>query len=317
MKSTITSASIIALCLFVAILAVPAYAVTNELVTSSVSHSIEKFDSSGNWTRTFASTGPWAPIGVVASPVSNDVFVSTDTPTILRYRETGARLGPGGSRWSTSSVASIGTNAVQSLMFDSSGDLYVATNYGTSGYVVEIFKYPASQLTRESPVPSGSPIMTTVGRGDQMVFDAYGNICIASFGSPNTVQCYDPGTGTLKFDYASEIQPLAIQPVGIAFGPNNRLIVSSVFTGEVYEEAAERVGPMTLLASGMVAEVDFFATGSDGMLYLPSFHNAEAGCGNHGFSPDIVYKIDPSSGAVTNFITDNVRGPYHMIFVPF
>jgi hypothetical protein len=106
-----------------------------------------------------------------------DVFVATLTSTILRYNKSGSSFGPGGSYWSTFSLASlVGVNPLISLLFDSSGNLYVATDYGTSGYQVEIFKYSASQLLTKKPVPSGAPIITTAGRGDQMAWDVFGNI---------------------------------------------------------------------------------------------------------------------------------------------
>jgi hypothetical protein len=321
------------LCLAIALLALPAYAVTNELVGSAESHSIEKFDSSGNWIKTFASTGPYKSIGIAASPVTGDVFAATLTSTILRYSKSGVPFGPGGSYWSTFSMTSlVGANGLEGLLFDSKGNLYVATNYGTSGYVVEIFKYSASELLQETPVPTRSPIITTAGGGDQMAWDADGNLCIASWYTPLTVLCYKPGTGALAFDYGSEIQAQSIQPTGLVFGPGNILTVSSLFTGEVYVEAAARVGPMNLLATGTVqpAEVGFLAVDSAGNLYLPEWHNYG---GRYGASPpyyctfyactdtdvssDIVYKIDPGNGTLTNFISSHVWGPYQMIFVPF
>jgi hypothetical protein len=72
------------LCLTLGLLALPAYAVTNELVGSAESHSIEKFDSTGNWVKTFASTGPYYPVGIAASPLTGDVFAATLTATVLR-----------------------------------------------------------------------------------------------------------------------------------------------------------------------------------------------------------------------------------------
>jgi len=329
-RFTLRQTLIVKLCLTIAILALPAYAVTNELVGSSESHSIEKFDSSGNWIKTFASTGPWISVGIAASPITGNVFAATATSLILRYTKTGIPLGSGGSYWNTFDLSSlVGSNPVESLLFDPSGNLYVATIYGTNGYQVMIFKYSASQLSKKKPAPAGSPwpIVTTTGRGDQMAWDVSGNICIASFASPNTVQCYNPGTGALAFDYASEIQPKSIQPVGLAFGPNNNLIANSVFPGEIWVEATARAGPMNELASGMVGDVGWLTVDSAGTLYMPSFHNAEARYGNctapfyacmdYDFSSDVVYKIDPSSGAVTNFISTHLWGPYQMIFVPF
>jgi hypothetical protein len=330
MKSTIGKNSVVSLCLAIAIFILPAYAVTNELVGSSESHSIEKFDSTGKWIRTFASTGPWISMGIAASPATDDVFVATITPTILRYNKSGAQFGPGGSYWTTFNIAAlVGSNPIGSLLFDSSGNLYVSTIYGTSGYQVEIFKFTAAQLLTKTPVPSGPPIITTAGRGDQMAWDVFGDICIASFIAPNTVQCYNPNTFALVFDYAAEIQAAGMQPVGLAFGPNNNLTANSVFTGEIWTEAVEQSGPMKLVASGMIEDVGWLAVDSSGMLYMPSFNNPGAryetspyvcyfySCMDYDFNSDVVYKIDPGTGTVTNFITQHIWGPYQMIFVSF
>ena len=321
--------SIVTACLMFALLTSSANAVTNELVSSSESHSIEKFNSSGTWTSTFASTGPWIPVGIAASPVTGDVFAATLTKTILRYQPTGAPFGTGGAFWSTFDVSPyFNGNPVESLLFDSSGNLYVSSHYGTSGYQVMIIKFSALQLLGKTPVPSGLTIITTVGRGDQMAFDFFGNICIASFLAPNTVQCYNPRTGVLAFDYAAEFAgfyPL-IQPIGLTFSPyTNNLYVSSVFAGQVDREVTEHSGPMVTLASGLTSDIGYIATDIGRRLYVPSFHNAGNrygtclfyACNDYDTSADVVYKIDQNSGTVTTFISTHLWGPYQMIFVPF
>lgn len=325
MRFKIGQACAVALCLSIALLAVPARAVTNELVGSTGSHSLEKYDSSGNWIKTFASTGPWIPVGIAASPITNDVFVATYTQTILRYHSSGVPFGPGGSYWSSFNLGDPHGNPAEGLLFDSHGNLYVATNFGTSGYVVTIYRYSARQLLSSSPVSSGAPIIATLGRGDQMAWDNFGNLCIASFADPNDVQCYDPHTGSLAYDYASEFG--SIQPVGLAFGLKNNLIVSDTFTGNVWAEGVERVGPMNLVASGMVSLLGWIAVDDGGALYVPSWHNANVrygscisplyACVDYDFSSDVVYKIDPARGTVVNFITTHLWGPYQMIFVTF
>ncbi len=318
----------VALCLTLGLLALPAYAVTNELVGSAESHSIEKFDSTGNWVKTFASTGPYYPVGIAASPITGDVFAATLTSAILRYTKGGASFGPKGAYWNTFSVVPPNW-PLEGLLFDATGNLYVATNYGEGGYVVEIFEYSAKELLKETPVPVGAPIITSVGQAGQMAWDANGNLCIASWYVPAGVQCYNVGTHALTFSYAPEIQAAAIQPLGIAFGSDDILTVSSLFTGEVYTEGTAQVGPMNLVATGTVqpAEVGFLAVDGSGNLYLPEWHNVTArlsgcvaplySCTDYDFSSDIVYKIDPTNGTVTNFISNHLWGPYQMIFVPF
>ena len=318
------------LCLTIALLALPTYAVTNELVGSAESHSIEKYDSSGNWIKTFASTGPYYTVGFAASPTTGDVFVSTFTSTILRYTKTGASFGPNGSYWSTFNMSAlVGSNPLQALLFDSSGDLYLATNYGESGdgYTVEIFEYSAKELLKKTPVPVGPPILTTVEQGGQMAWDAFGDICIASWYAPQGVQCYNPSTGALVYDYSPEFLNAGIEPIGLAFGPNNILTVSDLFSGQVFAEATARTGPLNLIATGTVqpSDVGFLAVDSAGNLYLPEWHNVGGryagcifySCVDYDTSSDIVYQINPTKGTITNFISSHLWGPYQMIFVPF
>jgi hypothetical protein len=165
MKSLVRQTLAMAFGLAITLLAIPAEAVVNELVGSSESHSIEKFNSSGIWLRTFASTGPWIPFGLAVSRVTHDVFVATQMASavpltenvILRYTPAGGLFGPGGKYWSTFDLYPyFGVNPVESLLFDSSGNLYVASHYGTSGYQVVIQKFPAAQLLNKTPVPSGA-----------------------------------------------------------------------------------------------------------------------------------------------------------------
>ncbi len=317
------------LCLIISLLALPAYAVTNELVGSAESHSIEKYDSSGNWIKTFASTGPYYTVGFAASPITGDVFVSTFTSTILRYTKTGASFGPNGSYWNTFNMsAQVGSNPPQALLFDSKGDLFLATNYGESdaGYTVEIFEYSAKELVKETPAPAGPPILTTVTQGGQLAWDAYGDLCIASWYS-ETVQCYNASTGALVYDYSSEFQNAGIEPVGLAFNSDNLLTVSNLFSGQVLTETAPRTGPFNLMATGTVqpSDVGFLAVDNSGNLYLPEWHNVGARyescsfyqCVDYDTSSDIVYEINPGSGVITNFISNHLWGPYQMIFVPF
>ena len=324
MKLAVYKNTLVAFFLMLAMLAIPANAVVNELVGSSESHSIEKFDNNGNWIKTFASTGPYTVFALAASPVTGDVFVTTNTPAILRYTKTGAPFGPQGSYWNSFSLSSlIGSNTIDSAFFDSSGNLYVATYYGTDGYQVVIYKFTAKEILKASPTSSGT-IATNLYRGAQMAWDVYGDLCLASWDS-ETVQCFNPSTGALVFDYYSELHGL-LEPEGLAFGPNNILTVSDLFTGTVWVEAVPRQGPMIELASGMVPDVGMLAVDSSGALCLPSFHNADQRygscppfywCQDYDFSLDVVYKIDAATGAVTNFITTHTWGPYQMIFVPF
>jgi hypothetical protein len=295
------------------------------LVSSSESHSIEWFADNGAWISTFASTGARIPVGLAQSPIDENVYVATYTNTILRYGSNGQPFSGG---WDTFTLPeSAAGNVVESLMFDSAGDLYVATYYGTSGYTQVIYRYHAAALTAPNPSPFDT-ITTTLKRGDQMAFDGAGNLCIASWADEDVI-CIDTATHTVVFDYKTEILasvPLfspVIEPVGLAFqapAPSAPLILSSTFAGQVAKEKLAHVGPFSLLASGLTPQVMHLTrSGSD--LYLPSYNVTGRfsscsyyACNDFDFKPDTVYKIDLSSGAVTSFITSHVWGPYELIF---
>jgi streptogramin lyase len=284
---------------------VAARAEADVLVTSSASHSIEWFNNSGTWIDTFASTGPRTPLGIAQSPSTKDVFVSTPTTTILRYGSNGQPS----AYWDTFTIPSdAGANGIEGLVFDSSGNLYVGTQLGTSGATQIIYIYPAPSLSSLHPAP-GSQIATGLKRGDQLAFDPAGNICIAAF-IDETVRCFNPNTLAQVFDYnaevlASGISP-TIEPTGLAFDAAGHLYLNSTFAGQlIVEQGSGHSGPLTVLASGLIPEVEFLTLRA-GSLYMPSY--------TAGMSSDIVYKINASNGAVTNFITSHVWGPYQMIF---
>lgn len=274
------------------------------LVTSSESHSIEWFHDNGAWIDTFATTGPRTPFSIAQSPTTGDVFVSTPTTTILRYASDGQPT----ANWDTFVLpANAGANGVEGILFDGAGNLYVATQFGTSGATQIIYIYPAKLLGSANPAP-GPHIATGLKRGNQLAFDRGGNICIASF-IDETARCFDRSTLAQVYDYntevlASGISP-TIEPTGLAFDSAGRLYLNSTFAGQLVVEQAQRSGPLTLLASGMNPQVEFVTLRS-GSIYMPSY--------TAGISSDVVYKVNASSGTVTNFITGHVWGPYQMIF---
>lgn len=68
------------------------HAAENFLVASTRSNSLEQFNTSGTWVRTFATTGPYNPNAVAQSPLTGEIFVTTVVPsgatgTVLRYRQ--------------------------------------------------------------------------------------------------------------------------------------------------------------------------------------------------------------------------------------
>ena len=63
------------------------------LVASSGSHSLEEFDTSGNWTRTFATTGPYAPVAIAQSPKTGEIFVTTEVDPSRCDSSAGAHSG--------------------------------------------------------------------------------------------------------------------------------------------------------------------------------------------------------------------------------
>ena len=54
-------------------------AAENILVSSTRSSSLEEFNPSGTWVRTFATTGPYAPIATTQSPLTGEIFVTEES----------------------------------------------------------------------------------------------------------------------------------------------------------------------------------------------------------------------------------------------
>src|SRR5260370_21350646 len=151
------------------------------LVASGRSNSVEEFDTSGTWLRTFATTGPYAPVALAQSPLTGEIFVTTvwaSGPSIGQLTNKILRYGPNGHfnvDWDTFTVecsTNCPTTQTQSLLFDSSGNLWVATAYGEDlGGPIYIFKYLAANLKLPNPPAELLPIMAPMKRGNQMAFN--------------------------------------------------------------------------------------------------------------------------------------------------
>jgi hypothetical protein len=308
-------------------------AAENILVASSRSNSLEQFNTSGTWVRTFATTGPYAPTSIAQSPLTGEIFVTTlwgsgpqvgqNTNIILRYHANGDF----DTNWDTFTVTCgfpCPSSATESLLFDSSGNLWAATHFGKDlGAPIYIFKYLSANLTDFNPPADPAPITANnMTRGDQMAFNASGNICIAGF-IDQDVKCFDTSTGVQTADYYAEIHASSvggIEPGGLAFDGANRLYLSSVFTGQVVKEVKPG-GPIVLLAtlvsSPNLLNANLVLRGSN--LYVPTYYNPPP-----TFStPDPVYKVSTSTGTVTKFIfgtappglgDDHIWGANWMIF---
>ena len=283
------------------------HATQNFLVASLRSNSLEQFTTSGTWVRTFATTGPYAPYALAQSPVSGEIFVTTQVPsgataTILRYKANGTF----DTDWDTFTVSCggcVGGPNTQSLLFDSAGNLWVATAYGNdfSGAPINILKYLAADLAKPNPVPQPNPILAPMYRGNQMAFNMSGDICIAGF-IDEDVKCFNTSTGVMTQDYydeihASSVSPI-IEPVGLAFDGANRMYLTSVFSGQLAKETSPG-GSIVLLATLTSApnllESNIVLRGSH--LYASVFQYPAPTVS----TPDPVYEVT-TSGIVTNFI---------------
>ena len=278
------------------------------LVSSIRSSSIEQFATNGTWLRTFASTGPYAPVSLAQSPLTGEVFATTQwtsgqaigqlTNIILRYQVNGQF----DTNWHTFQVvcdAPCPTSETQSIAFDSSGNLWVATAYGQDlGGPIYIFKYLAAELTLPNPQAQPNPILANMYRGNQMAFIGT-NICIAGF-IDEDVQCFNTSTGKLTKDFRAEISAagLGIEPGGLAFDKEGRMYLTSIFNGQVVGETAPG-GPIVALATltsppNLVNGNLVFA---DGYLFVATYYYPPPTVS----TPDAVYAVS-TSGTVSNFI---------------
>jgi hypothetical protein len=286
------------------------------LVSSFESHSIEWFTTSGQWIDTFATTGRMGPIGLAQSPVTGEVFAASGGPTgcsntILRYPSNGALT----ALWDSFTVPdfTVGGSPVAydtcALAFDTSGNLYVATEYVvTASDSNAIYKYAASSLGSPNPTPVDM-WATGMVRGDQLAFDAVGDLCVSSFANED-VRCFNPVSHNLVFNY-TELVDFSGGPVelgGFAFDDSNRLYADNTFTGQIVDEPTARGGSVVLLTDDLTPLVQML-TLAGGSLYVPSSIVSPT-----DENPDVIYKINAISGAITDFITSHVWGPYQMIF---
>jgi hypothetical protein len=306
------------------------------LVASSRSNSIEEFNTSGTWLRTFATTGPYAPVALAQSPTNGDIFVTTawasgpqagqltNPGKILRYDENGNF----DVVWDTFTVACPNpisyplcpTTQTQSLLFDSLGNLWVATAYGKDlgGAPIYIFEYLAGDLKKPNPPAQPIPIVASMYRGNQMAFNKSGDLCIAGF-IDRDVQCFNTSTRAKTHDYSAEIvaSGLSIAPGGLAFDGNDRMYLTDVFGGQVAKEINPG-GPIKHLAT-LPSQLDGNLVLRGANLYTSTFNVSPP-----TFStPDPVYEVSTSGIPVNKFIyeiappalgNDHIWGAYWMIF---
>lgn len=301
------------------------------LVSSTRSSSLEQFTPTGTWVRTFATTGPYAPVSTAQSPLTGEIFVTTQwnsgtgagqlSNVILRYEANGSF----DTNWDTFMVScgdfACGSSSTESIIFDSSGNLWVATAYGLdTGEPIYIFEYLAADLTMPNPPAQPNPIVAQMYRGNQMAFNTSGNLCIAGF-IDEDVQCFDTSTRALTKDYRTEIQSsgLGIEPAGLAFDSYGRLYLSSVFTGQVIKET-KKGGPFAVLAklisSPNLLNGDLVLR--NGELFVPTYYYPPPTLS----TPDAIYEVS-TSGTVTDFIVgaaapglgnDHIWGANWLIF---
>ena len=304
----------VSMAVLVALLGSASVHATDRILVASIrSNSIEEFNTSGTWLRTFATTGPYSPVALAQSPLSGDIFATTIygtgpqvgqlTNKILRYRQGGRFI----VDWDTFTVecppspALCFSPSTQSLLFDTSGNLWVALAYGDTvhGYPIYIFEYPPAELAKATPSPSQT-ITVTLNRGNQMAFNVAGDLCIASWADQD-VQCLNTLSHLLTHDYHSKIiaGPVGtIQPIGLAFDGNNILYLTSWFEGQIVKETTPG-GSFQLLANVTSApnELQGNLVLKGGSLFTTNFSATPA-----SFStPDPVYQIS-SGGAVTKLI---------------
>jgi hypothetical protein len=305
-------------------------AADNILVASSASHTIEEFSSTGAWVKTFATTGGYAPVAIAQSPLTGEFFVTVEIPSgdsnhILRYHADGTF----DANWDTFTVTceNCGGGGTESLLFDSQGDLYVATHYGDPvgpTWAVNIYKYMSSDLVQPNPQQVPTVIYTKMIRGDQMAFRSASEICIAGF-IDEDVKCFNTSSGVQTADYyaeihASKISPI-IEPGGLAFDSTGRMYLTSIFGGQVARETAPG-GPIVQLAQVASApvELDGNLVLMNNTLYTTTYSTSPATPG----TPDSLVAISTTTGAVTPLISGTAApnlgnahlwGAYNILFV--
>ena len=99
-----------------------------------------------------------------------------------------------------------------------------------------------------------------------------------------------------------------VEPGGFAYDTSNRLYSDNTFSAEIVREPTARGGSVAALADDLTPQAEMLTLAS-GSLYVTSYVISPT-----DENPDVIYKINTISGAITNFITSHIWGPYQMIF---
>jgi WD40 repeat protein len=287
--------------------AVSGLAASGDLLVGNIgSNSVSRYSSTGMPLGDFVTSGSGglaSPRGMQFGPDGHLYVASRNSSSVLRYNgATGTFIDafvPTGSG---------GLSTAVGLTFGPDGNLYVASRVnnsvlrynGTTGGFIDAFVSPGSGGLLDPRDPEFGPD---------------GDLYVSSAGD-DTVRRYDGATGTFIGAFAASASPGAVacawclsQPVGIDWGPDGQLYVSSYSNNRVQRFDGSDGAFIDTFAFGAslcgAIDAEF---GPDGDLFVSS------NCNNR------VLRFDGASGALVERTVGNksgdLIGPGWLLFVP-
>jgi streptogramin lyase len=289
------------------VLAVPGPATSGELLVGNAgSNSVSRYSATGAPLGDFVTPGSGglaSPRGMAFGQDGSLYVASRNSSSVLRYDgSTGAFID------AFVSTGSGGLSTAVGLTFGPDGNLYVASRAnnsvirysGTTGTFIDVFVSSGSGGLLDPRDPEFGP------DGDLYVSSA----------SNNTVRRYDGSTGAFVEVFASSAGasrkgcPTCLwQPVGIDWGPDGHLYVSSYSNNRVqrYDGTSGTFTGTFALGNDLNGAIDS-EFGPDGNLYVSSNINSR------------VLRYDGTTGAfIDKFVTNksgDLQYPTWLLFVP-
>jgi hypothetical protein len=285
------------------------------------------------------STGDAAPLSTVNLPSSEpyqmvmaangNVWVAAYTDSVL-YEYTQAQLATSGTPTPAVTITSSGLDRPENLVFDRSGNLWVANSEGSTDGDGSVVEFTAAQLASSgSPTPavtlSDNGSDTVLNEPDALTFDRSGTLWVGNYGIPNLVG-FSPaqyaGSGSPTPAVTIDANGSSLEgPSAFTWDRSGDLWVAN-YSGDTVVEftnamlsASGSPQPAVTLGGGGVDGPSGITFGPEGVLWVGNYANGDGSYA--GFSPgQLASSGDPSPAFTLGGPSTGISGPSNLLFAP-